>query len=306
MTNDDPYRFGPPEPAPRPVVARSSGPTGREILRSTWGLLRTDRSMIWLALVGNLASLAVVVALVVPGVAISASLGHNQNAPLIVAGVLGVLLGAIVAIYFQAALVIGANQRAEGRAPTFNGVLAEAWTLRWRIVQWAIVSCTAGLVIRAVEQRLGFLGRIVGIIGAIAWAVASFFVVPVLVAQRVGPIDAVKYSSRVIKNTWGTSLRTTLRFGVIQFVLTIVPMALTFIGVAFFIAGLNDHAGYTAIGAVLFLVGLVGLFTIGATFGAIGIYARALIYRWSQGQPVPGIDPSLFDGAFVAKRRRRR
>lgn len=40
----------------------------------------------------------------------------------------------------------------------------------------------------------------------IAWAIVTYFVVPVLVVDGVGPIQAVKRSSAILKRTWGESV----------------------------------------------------------------------------------------------------
>ena len=302
MSDVDPYRYGGPEPE---RTARYSAPTGRDILAATWGLLREDRSMIWLGLLGNLSAIVGFGALFAPGYFVTKALGQTTQTSAIVGAVLGVLVASICAIFFQAALVIAANRRADGGVPTIGSVLAEAWTLRWKIVGWALLTTTVGFAIRALEQRLGILGKVVGFLGAIAWAVASFFVVPVLVAERLGPIEAVKHSARVIRRTWGTSVRTTLRFGFAQTLLTLVPMAMIIFG-AVFLWNPTGQPGYAAFGAVCLVVGVVGLFALSAIFGAVSVYSRALIYRWAMSRPVPGIDPRLFDGAFVDKRRRRR
>ena len=52
------------------------------------------------------------------------------------------------------------------------------------------------------------------------------------------------------------------------------------------------------VGVPIAVIGAIALFLLGSVFGAISTYARGLIYRWSTGRPVPGIDPALFAGAF--------
>ena len=55
---------------------------------------------------------------------------------------------------------------------------------RWKsILLWSILAGSVGLVIRALEERFAFFGRIVaGMIG-LAWSVASIFAIPVLVRE---------------------------------------------------------------------------------------------------------------------------
>ena len=59
-----------------------------------------------------------------------------------------------------------------------------------------------GLLLQAIEKRVGQIGRIVvGLLG-VSWTAASFLVVPVLVTRDVGPVDAVKESVLLLKKTW--------------------------------------------------------------------------------------------------------
>ena len=240
----------------------------------------------------------------VPGYALGWAVGGSGNRSwgAYVGGVLALFASSVVAIYFQAALVIGANERADGRDPTVRGVLDQAWARRGRIISWALFSTTVGIAIRALEQRLGILGRILGVLGGVAWAIASFFVVPVLIAEDLAPIAAVKRSAQLLSDVWGTSLRTTLRFGLIQLALILPTIVAIIAGIAAVATGSTIGI---AVGLVLLLIGVAALIGLSMIFAAITTYARALIYRYATGRPVPGIDPHLFAGAFRTKRSRR-
>jgi hypothetical protein len=279
----------------------SSAPTGKELLRSTWGLLRQDRELLWLPVLATGGALLAAVVLFVPGFALGYGLG-NDNVGTVLGAALAAFGSSAVAIYFQAALVIGANQRADGGDPTVRGVLAEAWGLRARILKWALVTTTVGMVIRALEQRLGLVGKIVGFLGGVAWAIATFLVVPVLVTEDVGPVDAVKRSSQVLKDTWGTSVRSTLRFGLIQLVALIPAVAAIVLGG--FLMASGAVAGIV-LGALLLLAGILAILAMSMLASAVTGYARALIYRYATGAPIPGIAPALLAGAFAPKKRRR-
>lgn len=285
-----------------PPTGGSAQPTGKALLRASWQLLRQDRELLWLPVLSAVAGLFAAVVLFVPGFALGSAVGGSDSgAGGWVGGVLAAFGASVVSIYFQAALVVGANQRAAGQDPTLRGCLAAAWALRGRIVRWALLTTTAGTLIRTLEQRLGVIGRLIGFLGGLAWAIASFLVVPVLVAEDLGPVQAVKRSGALIKATWGSSLRTTLRFGLVQLVL-LVPALVAIV------AGTAGLASGTVVGAVLgglaLLAGVVALLGLVLVFSAIGGYARALIYRYATGQPVPGIDPALFAGVFRPRRGR--
>ena len=54
------------------------------------------------------------------------------------------------------------------------------------LLPWAIVSATVSLVLRAIEERAGIVGRIVvGLVG-LAWSLVTFLVLPILVVERLG------------------------------------------------------------------------------------------------------------------------
>ena len=83
---------------------------------------------------------------------------------------------------------------------------------------------TAGRLGRTAGRlyAISTVGSILGFLGGLAWAIASFLVVPVVVAEDLGPVASIKRSAQLIKSTWGTSLRTTLRFGFIQLGLILI------------------------------------------------------------------------------------
>lgn len=85
----------------------------------------------------------------------------------------------------------------------------EAACRRWKaILLWSLLAGSVGLLIRALEQRFAFLGRLVaGIIG-LAWSVASIFAIPILVRETSlsNPFEVLSKSAQVIKTTWGEML----------------------------------------------------------------------------------------------------
>ena len=134
-------------------------------------------------------------------------------------------------VIFNVALVFAATDRIEGRTPTIGGSLAQAWGAQNVIFSWAILSAVVGTAIRMLEQRLGLVGRLIGVAGGLAWAVATFLVIPVLAFEDVGPIEAVKRSSSILKARFGTIARGGLRFGFLFLGLSLGALAVLAIGV---------------------------------------------------------------------------
>src|SRR5438876_11048461 len=95
---------------------------------------------------------------------------------------------------------------------TFRDGIELAWARKGTISQWAFVAATIGMILRALEERMGLIGRLVMRIIGIAWAVACYFVVPVLAFEDLTPIAAIKRSSRLFRDTWGEKVIGGLRF----------------------------------------------------------------------------------------------
>jgi hypothetical protein len=125
----------------------------------------------------------------------------------------------------------------------------------------------------------------------------TIFVVPVLVYENVGPIDALKKSTQVIKKTWGESLIKNIGLGLIQllsfFVIIAVSGALAYVLTDLFsTAGLLIGAAIG--GALLLLTGLV--FTVAST-----IFNTALYVYANNNLVAPGFKEEVVKGAFRQK-----
>ena len=314
MTNPhDPYGYLPfpdaqplaPPPGSPPVwqqyqrVIMSGRPTGKQILSASWQLLQKERAMMTLPLISIGCALLAAATLFVPGWFLGSSLAHTPIGGAWLGGVCAALGLTTVSVYFQAALVIGANMQADGLRPTLNAVLTAAWHRRGDVLAWAVVSTTVGVVIRAIEQRLGLIGRLLGIAAGLAWAIATYLAVPVIVAEDVGPFEAVRRSGELIRQRWGTGLRTTLRFGAIQFVLLLVPLFMIVCGAI----TVGSGGGLAAIGVLIIVAGVVTLVAMSSVFAAVTTYAQTMIYRYAVGQPIP-IPVELMGGAFRPRGRR--
>jgi hypothetical protein len=209
----------------------------------------------------------------------------------IVAVACGSLVATAATVIFNVALVFAATDRIEGRTPTIGGSLAQAWGRRRVIFSWAILSAVVGTAIRLLEQRLGLVGRLIGVAGGLAWAVATFLVIPVLAFEDVGPIEAIKRSSHILKARFGTIARGGLRFGLLFLGLSLAALAVLAVGV-FAIA---KHAD--VVGALVAVIGLVLLIGVSMYASAAGMYMRTILYRYATDQFIPDLGVDL-SGTF--------
>jgi len=142
------------------------------------------------------------------------------------------LVAFFIALFFNAAVIGCATIRLNGGDPTVKDGLRIARENVGRIFMWALLAATVGIIIRAIQQRVGFIGRIVmGFIG-IAWTLVTYFVIPVLIYEKLGPWGAVKRSAALIKGSWGETMVGNLGIGIIFVLLGLVGLLPIIIGVA--------------------------------------------------------------------------
>ncbi|MGA2076695.1 MAG: DUF6159 family protein [Terriglobia bacterium] len=195
-------------------------------------------------------------------------------------------------IYFNVALVsIGSDRLAGGHA-VLNEGLQTAWKRKWSIIQWALLAATVGVLLQMLERRLSLIGRIVTRITGYAWTLASFFVVPILAAEDMGPAEALAESAEIFRNTWGEEIAGSFSFGLITVVLALPGLPLPVLG-----ARLGKTEMLAGVALMLIYWMLLAL----VCSAARGIFVAAL-YRYATTQQVSdGFHPNDLSGAWQRK-----
>ena len=202
-----------------------------------------------------------------------------------------------IVIYFNAAVVGAAMIRLNGGDPTLSDGINAANKRIGKIFMWALFSATIAMILRAVSERAGILGKIiVGFIG-MAWNFATFFVVPVIVFEGLGPWGAVKRSMSILKRSWGEALIGQLSMGLIIFLLALVGVIPLFIGIYAFVV-LGNFWLLVVLGLVAVIywvfVGILGSAAQGVLMAALYKYATT-----GETHPdfMPLIPPPVYYGA---------
>jgi len=271
------------------------------LVKASAGVLRQDKELLAFPAISVAASLLVMASFILPlfGLLDFKALQQGEREPVwLYAWVfLFYLAQYFVIFYFNTALVGAAMIRLRGGDPTLRDGLRIAWSKAGKILGYALIAATVGMVLRAIEERAGTIGKwVAGLFGA-AWTVATFLTVPVLVSRDVGPIDAVKESALLLKKTWGENLIGQGGVGVVFALLQFAVIALTVLGILLVVS--------TKSVALIVAVAALGVFAVMALAliqaALSGIYAAAL-YRHAMGEETLGMDRALLDAAFAVKR----
>jgi len=259
-------------------------------------VLRSDKELLIFPVISSIAAILVALTFLVPILGLKLFEGGHTGPLGFVVGFVFYVCQYFVIFFFNVALVGAAMIRLEGGDPTVSDGLRIARSKVGVILGYAAMAATVGMILRMIQERAGFVGQIVaGIIG-IGWTLATFLVVPVLVAQDVGPVDALKESASLLKKTWGENIIGTggigLAFGLIVF-------AVMAVGAILAVAG-STISPYVALAvAVITILAVLLLSVIQAALA--GIYSAAL-YRYAvDGQAPAGFDNGALQIAFKSK-----
>ena len=126
-----------------------------------------------------------------------------------------------------------------------------------------------------------------------AWSAVTYFVVPVIVVEKVGPIDAAKRSLQVLKKTWGEALVANFGIGFIVFLVSLVAALPIILGV--FAIG----AGQTALGIVAIVIGAIAILVVSLISSALNSIIVGALYLYAAEGTIPQqFDDAMFKDAF--------
>ena len=276
------------------------------LMKASAAVLRADKSLLIFPLLSGLCTLLVAASFLIPvGVMVFGG-GHvvQDFQQRMSVGSYALMFGFylvqyFVIIFFQTALTGVALMHLRGEPTSVGAGFALARAKLPQILGYALIAATVGLLLRMIQERLGLLGRfVIGFIG-LAWTVATFLVVPVLVSKDVGPIDAVKHSAELLKRSWGENLIGSGGLGLVFGLLLVLAVV---VGAALVVgAAMLQSIVAIVLAVVVVVAGLILLALIQSSLQ--GIYAAAL-YRYAEtGEVSVGFDQALLQQAFRAKKK---
>jgi hypothetical protein len=270
------------------------------LAKSSWHVLRTDKQLVVFPILSGIASLLVLASFLLPFLINQNLLDDlQQQAPwvLAVGAFAFYFCSYFVIIFFNAALISCALMRFNGRTPTLGDGLRAAGLRLPQILAWALVSASVGMILKLIENANEKVGAFISSILGTVWTVLTYFVVPVLVVEKVGPFEAVKRSTAILKQTWGEALVGRFGLGLFVLLLAIPGVLLLFLGVALLGAGQAAALGVALI--LLAVLYFLGVAAIGAALQ--GIFVSALYQYAAHGEVPTGFDAATMRGAFGPK-----
>jgi hypothetical protein len=275
-----------------------------ELVKASAAVLRADKELIFFPLISSIATLLVMISFAIP-MAIAGVFDNMADQGSL--GPAGVAVGFVfylvmyfITIFANTALVGAVMIRLDGGDPTLRDGFQIALDHLGQIFGYALISATVGMVLRWLSERGGIVGGIVSFLGGIAWSLATYLVVPVLVVEDIGPVDAVKRSANLLKRTWGEQITGNFSIGLVFGLLTVGAFFAVGLPLILLAAATESVLVIVfAIGAIVLLIS--GIALLGSTLN--GIYVAA-VYRYATQGVINDeyFSPEMVRGAFKPKR----
>jgi hypothetical protein len=262
-----------------------------ELVRETMSVLNKDRELLLFPVLSGIAVIVIIASFILP--LLFSGLVSLTVTPLllVVLVFLFYFVSYFIVIFFNTGLIACAYIRLQGGNPTISDGFRSATGHLGQILAWALISATVGLVLSSIRNRGGLAGSLVsGLLGA-AWSLVTFFVIPVMIFEEKGTIEAIGESWQLFKKTWGENIVGSVGLGIVLipvFLMLIVTLFAAFTGSALLIP---------LIVVFVLLIGICGVLY--ATLR--GIFVAALYVYAKTGQVPGAFREDFIAGAFVVK-----
>jgi len=164
------------------------------------------------------------------------------------------------------------------------------------LLAWTLVASTVGLVFRLIEERADTVARFFSAILGALWSLAIVLVVPVLAAEDLGPVDALRRSATLFKKTWGEDVGGSLGgMMIVGFILLLVVLPLAILSFCLF----NKNPPLLIAGLAICAIIVLALCTV---VSACEMVFKTILYSLATRGPLPGdLDADALMDAFPTR-----
>jgi hypothetical protein len=272
--------------------------TGWTAAKACLEVLRRDKKLIVFPLLSGISCLIVLASFAIPlAVAKPTFLGAflderavGRDVPVWFWAVLFVFyfINYFVIYFFNSALIVCALSHFRGEPLTATQGLQAATRRLPELLAWSLVAASVGLILKLIENANEKFGTFVASLLGGAWSVVTYFVVPVLVIEGVGPTTAIQRSWKVLTKTWGESIGGHAGVG-----WALLPFWL--LGILFGVLAVFAMSSSVVLGVAILAITIIYLMVLGLVDATLkGILVGALYLYATSGEV-----PSEFDGGVM-------
>ena len=285
---------------------------GLELSKQSWGALQKNKQLLIFPVI-SLIGLSIITALFfIPEAALlgsTESIGAGDGTQdgfqwlmFMVILFIYYLITYFVIIFSNTALIGASLKLINGEPATVVDGLRVALSRLGKILVFAIISATVGVIARSTSQAgrnsdniiVAILAAVAGALIQGAWNMLVFFALPVMVVENLPLKASLKRSLEIFKQTWGEGFIGKTAVGGISCLVYLAILIVT----GSIIAGgyILESLPVMFIGGILLVIGFV---VVGLLNGAVnGIFQASLYHFAKTGNAGPFIDTRLAQEAF--------
>ena len=280
-------------------MARGSWGKSKQLTTKSWGIVKENRYLLAFPVLGFLGSLIPLAIFWIPAAWFYA---NDNYVPGTIAAIVGVFANQIVISITSGGLVASADEELAGRDSSIGHGIGASLARIFPLIGWAFIQTVVNVIVSLIrgnsQSGAASVVRNIAASGILAmWSLITFFVVPFIMLDRVGPITAIKESSKLFKAKWGLQIYGGVRIGGFVALITILP-AILLVVLGVFLTLSNVWA----IGVPLIVIGVI-VFSIGALLIATlrGIFSVVLFRFAKDGALEGGFTEEELAGAVRTK-----
>ncbi|MCE3045932.1 DUF6159 family protein [Legionella sp. 16cNR16C] len=200
---------------------------------------------------------------------------------------------AFITIFFNASLITCVIHRLQGHKMNIFQAMGSTLKKTVPLLGWTLISATIATFFHYLERSHSTVADILSAIFGFSWSVITYFVMPVMVAENVGPITAIRQSVRMLGKGWRKLL-------IVNFILFLIIAAI--VAVFCLIANLlkpqiQAVANEYSMAFILIFIGL--WLIVNTTFNAI---FNSALYLYIKGDHPPEFDSQVIRDLIVNKK----
>ncbi len=268
---------------------------GWTITKSSFAILKANKQLLIFPVLSGTAMLLIIASIVLPIIAYAGwdakniNINFDNKAVPYLFTFLFYLVNYFVVVFFNMALVHCTKLYLAGEEVAVMAGIKFSLSRIGVILSWALFAATVGTILKAIQENAGWIGKLIAGAFGLVWGITTFFVVPIIAYENLGPINAFKRSASLMKQKWGESIGSTFSLGLIQFVGTLV-----IVGVAVLIATFINPVIGIGLGIILLFI----MYTITSAIKTVFI---SMVYQNVNGNVEEHFNQQLIDGLFAKK-----
>jgi hypothetical protein len=285
------------------------------LFKASWSVLQQEKLLIVIPIFSFVASVLLIASFALPTYQylneVSPGFLTDENQDLVLTNSQSLILCAtlfgwyvlnfFIVFFFNAVILACAQKLLMGEKTSLGYGFKTALSHVWLIFQWAIISATIGVILKMIEERLGFIGEIIISFIGMAFALVSFMVLPMLIIEGKSPIAALKDSAAILKKTWGESLAGFGGIGILFFFIHLPFLLLLGYG---FVTISNSEM---QVGMAMIVIALIGLSIFSLLQTTLSTIYKAAIFQYATtGQTTVKFNDELFGSALKIRNAKRR